>query len=77
MNHYGHLYHPETGKWLASVKDGKITAPGGITYSLVGDKIVGDDGAELGYLGIFVGPEKGTGAASDRLFKSLSRLIVR
>jgi hypothetical protein len=23
----GHIYHPETGKWLAWVNDGKITAP--------------------------------------------------
>jgi hypothetical protein len=66
---YGHIYHPETGKWLASVKDGKITALGGITYSLFGDKIVADDGSELGYLGAYIGPTKGTGHLADQLFK--------
>jgi len=67
---YGHIYHPETGKWLASVKDGKITAARGISYSLIGDKIVKDDGTELGYLGPFVGLAKGTGDLAHRMFKS-------
>jgi hypothetical protein len=66
----GHIYHPETGKWLASVKDGKITAPGGLTYSLIGDIIVGGDGTELGYLGPFIGLTTGTGDLADQLFKS-------
>jgi hypothetical protein len=67
---YGHIYHPETGKWLASVKDDKITAPGGIIYSLVGDAIIAENGEELGYLSPLVGPTKGTGHLADRLFKS-------
>ena len=67
---YGNIYHPETGKWLASVKDGKITAPGGITYSLIGDKIVADDGTELGYLGLYTSPTKGIGHLANQLFKS-------
>jgi hypothetical protein len=66
---YGHIYHPETGKWLASVKDGKITAPGGITYSLIGDKIIAEDGSELGYLSPFIGPTKGTANLADQLFQ--------
>jgi hypothetical protein len=68
--HYGHIYHPQTGKWLASVKDGKITAPGGITYSLIGDMIVADDGTELGYLSPFIGITKGTGDLANQLFKN-------
>jgi hypothetical protein len=67
---YGHIYHPETGKWLASVKDGKITAPGGITYSLIDDKIVAEDGTELGYLSPFIGITMGTGDLANQLFKS-------
>jgi hypothetical protein len=66
--HYGHIYHPETGAWLASVKDGKITAPGGVSYSLVDDMIVAADGTELGYLSPFIGLAKGTGDLSNRLF---------
>jgi len=67
--HYGHIYHPETGAWLASVKDGKITAPGGVSYTLVGDMIVAEDGTELGYLSPFVGLTKGTADLSNRLFR--------
>jgi hypothetical protein len=67
---YGNIYHPETGKWLASVRDGKITAPGGLAYSLVDDKIVAPDGTEVGYLGPFVGLTKGTGHLADQLFRS-------
>jgi hypothetical protein len=62
------VYHPETGAWLASVKDGKITAPGGVSYSLVGDMIVTEDGTEIGYLGPFIGLTKGTGDLCTRLF---------
>jgi hypothetical protein len=65
---YGHIWHPETGKWLASVKDGIITAPGGVSYSLIGDMIVAADGTELGYLGPFMGLTKGTGDLSNQLF---------
>jgi hypothetical protein len=64
----GHIYHPETGKWLASVKDGKITAPDGLVYSLVDDKIVGIDGEVIGYLSQFNGPTVGTGRLADQLF---------
>jgi hypothetical protein len=67
-NMYGHIYHPETGKWLASVKDGKITAPGDITYSLVGNMIVAEDGTELGCLSSFVGLTTGTGDLANQLF---------
>jgi hypothetical protein len=68
MMHYGYIYHPETGACLASVKDGKITAPGGVTYSLVDDMIVAADGTELGYLSPFIGITKGTGDLCNQLF---------
>ena len=67
---HGNIYHPETGEWLASVKDGKITGRDGITYSLVEDKIVDADGTVVGYLGQFKNPTKGTGALADKLFRS-------
>lgn len=67
---YGDIYHPETGAWLASVKDGKITGADGITYSLVDDKIINADGAVVGYLAQFTSPTKGTGALADKLFRS-------
>jgi acetyl-CoA carboxylase beta subunit len=66
--HYGFIRHPETGEYLARVKDGTITARGGISYSLVGDLIVAEDGTELGYLGPFIGLTKGTGDLCNRLF---------
>ncbi len=66
---YGNIYHPETGKWLASVENGKITAPHGLTYSLVDNKIVAADGAIVGYLARYNGPTKGTGRLADQLFR--------
>jgi hypothetical protein len=59
--YYGNIYHPKTGEWLASVKDGKIVAPEGLTYLLVDNKVVAADGEDLGYLALFIGPTKGTG----------------
>jgi hypothetical protein len=67
---YGNIYHPETGKWLASVENGKIRALGGIVYSLVEDRIVAADGTVLGYIGHFNAPTKGTGQLADQLFPS-------
>jgi enoyl-CoA hydratase/carnithine racemase len=66
--YYGFIRHPETGEYIARVQDGKITAPGGISYSLVGDMIVASDGTELGYLGPFIGLTKGTGDLANQLF---------
>jgi len=67
--YYGHIRHPETGECLATVKDGKITAPNGVSYSLVGDMIVAPDGTELGYLSPFVGLTQGTGDLANQLFR--------
>jgi hypothetical protein len=66
--HYGHIYHPKTGAWLASVKDGKITARGDVSYSLVGDMIVAADGTKLGYLALRDGLTKGNSDLANRLF---------
>jgi hypothetical protein len=65
---YGHIYHPETGKCLAYVKDGKITGEGGVSYSLVGDMIVAADGTELGYLSPLNDLTKGNSDLSNQLF---------
>jgi len=54
--HYGNIYHPETGEWLASVTEGKIIAPEGFTYLPVDEKIFAADGTDLGYLSLFIGP---------------------
>jgi hypothetical protein len=66
---YGDVYHPETGKWLASVKDGKITGAHGISYSLVEDQNVDAEGNVVGYLAQFEGPTTETGALADKLFR--------
>jgi hypothetical protein len=58
--YYGNIYHPETGEWLASVKDRKILAPEGVSYLLVDEKIFAEDGTDLGYLALFIGPTLAT-----------------
>lgn len=68
--HYGFIRHPETGEYLARVEDGKITAPGGVSYSVVDDMIVAADGTELGYLAPFNGLTRETGDLANQLFPS-------
>jgi hypothetical protein len=68
MSHYGNIYHPETGKWLASVKDGKVTGADGRTYKVDGDEIVSDTGEVLGHLSSFVGKASGSGDLATKLF---------
>lgn len=68
MKHYGNVYHPETGKWLASVEDGKITKADGTCYRLEGDAILSDSGEVLGYLSAFVGKAEGSADLATKLF---------
>jgi hypothetical protein len=68
MQRFGDLYHPETGKWLAEVKDGKVTKPDGIFYRLEGDAILSDTGEVLGYVSPFIGKAEGSGNLATKLF---------
>lgn len=68
MQHYGNVYHPETGDWLASVRDGKVIKPDGTSYRLDGDAILSDTGEVLGYLSSFVGKAEGSGDLATKLF---------
>jgi hypothetical protein len=68
MADYGNIYHPETGKWLASVKDGKITGADGNYYLLDGDVIRSESGEELGYLSPLIGKAPGSGDLATKLF---------
>ena len=71
--HYGFIKN-STGDYIARVKDGKITSMSGDhLYSLVGDKIVADDGSELGYLSPFVGLTQGTDDLANQLFPARKR----
>lgn len=65
---YGNVYHPETGKWLASVKNGKVTSADGKVYRLDGDAIISETGEVLGYLSAFVGKAEGSGDLATKLF---------
>jgi hypothetical protein len=66
--HYGFIRNQETGECVARVENGKVTTADGISYSLVGDMIVAEDGTKLGYLGTFVGLTKGPDNLANRLF---------
>jgi hypothetical protein len=68
MPHYGNVYRPETGKWLASVRDGKVIKPDGTTYRLEGDQILSDEGEVLGYLSPIIGKAEGSGDLATKLF---------
>ncbi|WP_315766910.1 MULTISPECIES: hypothetical protein [unclassified Bradyrhizobium] len=68
MELYGEVYHPETGKWLASVKDGKIIKADGSSYKLDGDAILSESGEVLGYLSAFIGKAEGSGDLATKLF---------
>jgi hypothetical protein len=65
---YGNLYHPETGRWLASVEDGKITSRDGRSYKLDGQKILSETGEVVGYVSPFIGKAQGSGAIATKLF---------
>jgi hypothetical protein len=67
---YGYIYHPETDDWIGLVKDGKVAAPGGVSYSLIDNVILAPDGTELGYLAPFRGLTKGTGELANLLAPS-------
>ncbi|HEV3115173.1 MAG TPA: hypothetical protein VGY99_32220 [Candidatus Binataceae bacterium] len=69
MDPFGHIYHPETGEYLASVKDGKITGVDGSAYTVEGDEIKDAAGTVVGYLSQFHGPTKGNGDLANRLFR--------
>jgi hypothetical protein len=64
---YGQVLHPETGKQLAWVEDGKMTTRDGETYDLIGDMIVDANGTELGYLSPFIGLSKGSSDLANKL----------
>jgi hypothetical protein len=66
---YGDIYHPVTGEWLASVKDGKITGAHGVSYSVVEDQIMDANGNVVGYLAQLQGPTKEAGDLADKLFR--------
>ena len=42
-DHYGFVYHPETGACIAKVEDGKVVGVDGRSYRLEGDRILGED----------------------------------
>ena len=65
---YGSVYHPETGEFLASVKDGKLVKKDGTFYRLDGDKILSDTGEVIAYLSAFVGKAEGSGDLANKLF---------
>ena len=65
---YGNIYHPETGRWLAQVENGKITTKDGRAYRLDGDKILTENGEEVGFLSPFIGKAVGSGALASKLF---------
>jgi hypothetical protein len=66
---YGHVWHPTTGKYMARVKDGRMTMFDGKIYKLIGDMIIDDDGAELGYLSTFVVLSEGSSDVANRLIR--------
>jgi hypothetical protein len=66
---YGHVWHPTTGQHMGWVKNGKMNMANGKSYKLVGDMIVDDDGAELGYLSTFVGLSDGSGDIANQLLR--------
>ncbi len=65
---YGHVYHPETGRCVAVVENGKVTKSDGSSYRLEGGAILSDSGEILGYLSTFVGKASGSGDLATRLF---------
>jgi hypothetical protein len=68
--HFGFILQPETGEYLARVKDGKILTMDErkVLYRIVDDMIVANDGTELGYLSSFTGLTSGTGDLANHLF---------
>jgi hypothetical protein len=66
---YGYVWHPRTGQQIAWVKDGKMNMANGKSYTLVGDMIVDEDGAELGHLSTFVGLSEGSGDLANHLIQ--------
>jgi hypothetical protein len=66
--HYGFVYHPVTGACIAKVENGRIVGVDGRSYILDGDRILGEDGEELGYLSAFVGKAVGSGDIANKLF---------
>ena len=68
MSLYGNVLHPETGKSIGFVKDGKLTANDGKTYRLDGNKVLSDTGEVLTELSAFIGIAKGNGDLATKLF---------
>jgi hypothetical protein len=65
---YGNIYHPETGKWLASVEGGKVMMKDGKSHKLDGNKVVDEDGNVLCHLSPFIGKAVGSGALATKVF---------
>lgn len=66
---FGNVLHPETGQSIGWAENGKLRMNTGVEYKLDGDKILAEDGTEIGYLSTMLTKAAGSGDLANQLLR--------